>query len=194
VAHDDPLPHALAHEGALDPADCAGVSGSMQSGPGVRITLRVDAAGRVVAAGFETCRLDDARAAASALCGRLCGLELAEASAITVVELAELAGLSPTDPAVRTTHYAKSAALLRLIGRRAHGVPPLVCTCFHVDAPGLRRVIAERGLRTVEDVRRHVPVTTGCGCCRPDVERLLGEAATSAGPPDRSAPGPTAPA
>ena len=39
----------------------------------------------------------------------------------------------------------------------------------------VRETIRKHRLRTVDDVREHLPATKGCGTCRPDVEDLLAE-------------------
>jgi bacterioferritin-associated ferredoxin len=145
----------------------------MTAGPGVRFTLRVDASGQVAEARFETVALDEGRALANALCERLAGSSVAEACAFSLLDVARVAGRGPEDPVVRTVYYARSAALLPFLGRRAPGGPALTCVCFGVTTAALRTAIRVHGLRTVEEVQRHLPAATGCGTCRPDVAALL---------------------
>src|SRR6185436_19125758 len=97
-------------EGPLPGADTVGVSGSMTSGPGVRISLKL-ADDRIAAARFETCALDAARPVAEALCGLLVGATIDDASRFSVIDVARIGSLPPTSAVVRTVHFAKSSAL-----------------------------------------------------------------------------------
>jgi len=49
----------------------------------------------------------------------------------------------------------------------------LVCSCQVVSAGDIRSAIAEFSLTTVEGVSERTGASTGCGGCRPDVEKLL---------------------
>jgi NAD(P)H-nitrite reductase large subunit len=49
----------------------------------------------------------------------------------------------------------------------------LVCSCQVVSASEIRGAIAEFSLTTVEGVSERTGASTGCGGCRPDVEKLL---------------------
>jgi NAD(P)H-nitrite reductase large subunit len=56
----------------------------------------------------------------------------------------------------------------------ADGDPAVnVCSCQGVARGEIVHAIRDRGLERVEQVARHTRATTGCGGCRPDVERLL---------------------
>jgi bacterioferritin-associated ferredoxin/NifU-like protein involved in Fe-S cluster formation len=153
-------------------ADAVGSSGSMSAGPGVRIALRLSD-DEIVEARFETCALDAARAPAEALCAALAGTSLDDASRYSVLDVARLGGVGPTTPAAKIVHYAKSAALQPFFGRRARHGTQLTCTCFHVETAQIVDVIRRRGVRSVEELKRFLPATTGCGTCRPDVQRLI---------------------
>jgi bacterioferritin-associated ferredoxin/NifU-like protein involved in Fe-S cluster formation len=163
----------LEHEGPLAGPDVVvGVAGSMTAGPGVRFSLRLSD-DVIVDARFETCRLDDARGAADALCGLIVGATVDDASQFSVLDVARVGSLSPTSPAARTVHFAKSAALQPLLGRRARHGASITCTCFRVPTDLIVATIRRHHVQSVDDLRRHLPATTGCGTCRPDVQRLI---------------------
>ena len=172
-------PGLLPHEGPVEGADAVGESGSLTAGPGVRVSFRFDDEVRVAAAGFETVSFPEAREPASRLCRALLGGTLAQVSALSIPDFALMCGLPVRSPAVRTVLFAKSAAILPHLGRAAHGGPALTCSCYHV--PTLRIVEAIRGQRlsTVDEVRAATKAGSGCGCCRPDVQRLLDDEAGS---------------
>ncbi len=149
----------------------------MESGPGVRISLRIDAETRVAACGFETAAFDEARAVASRLCRAILGATIAQASAVSIPDVAAMSGLPVGDRAVRTVHFAKSAALLPWLGRRARSGAAITCNCFQVPTATIVDAIRSRGLRTVADVCAETKAGTGCGSCRPDLQRMLDESA-----------------
>jgi bacterioferritin-associated ferredoxin/NifU-like protein involved in Fe-S cluster formation len=166
------------HEGPLADADAVGESGSMSNGPGVRIALRFD--GDVVRrAAFETCALEAARPVAEALCALIEGGTADDASQVSVTDVARVGGVAPASVAARTVHFAKSAALQTLLGRRARHGTSLTCTCFHVPTQEIVATIRRHRVRTVESLRAHLPVTTGCGTCRPEVQKLLDDESKS---------------
>ena len=166
------------HEGPLADADAVGESGSLSSGPGVRIALRFD--GDVIArARFETCAFDAARPVAEALCALIEGGTADDASHVSVLDVARVGAVPPASVAARTVHFAKSAALQSLLGRRARHGTSLLCTCFHVPTHEVVATIRRHRVATVESLRAHLPVTTGCGTCRPDVQKLIDDESKS---------------
>lgn len=158
-----------------------GVSGSMESGPGVRVAFGVEdpdgASGepRIGAAAFETLAFDDARPVASALCRALLGATVAQAAAATLQDVALWCGRPPRAQEVRTVHYAKSMALVGILGRGARQGPHVTCTCFHVPTGKIRAAVRDMRLATVDEIGRAVKAGTGCGSCRPDLEKILSE-------------------
>lgn len=144
----------------------------MTWGPGVRVSLKL-AHDLIVDARFETCALDVARPVAEAMCGLLVGATIDDASHLSVIDVAQVGGVGATTPAARTVHYAKSAALLPHLGRRAGHGASLTCACFHVPTETIVAAIRKHRVRTVEELKLLMPVTTGCGTCRPEVQRLI---------------------
>jgi len=148
----------------------------MSAGPGARMAFRLD--DDVIAdARFETRSLDVARPVAEALCAALVGATIENAARETVLDVARRGGVAPTSPAARLVHFAKSAALRAVLGRRARHGPSVTCTCFHVETRDIAAAIRVHRIRTVEELQRRLPATTGCGTCRPDVQRMIDEAA-----------------
>jgi bacterioferritin-associated ferredoxin len=148
----------------------------MSSGPGVRVALRFD--GDVIReARFETCAFDAARPVAEALCAMIEGGTADDASHVSVMDVARVGGVAGASVAARTVHFAKSAALQTLLGRRARHGTSLTCTCFQVPTQEIVATIRRHRVATIESLRAHLPVTTGCGTCRPDVQKLLDDEA-----------------
>jgi bacterioferritin-associated ferredoxin/NifU-like protein involved in Fe-S cluster formation len=170
----------LPHEGPLAGADAVGASGSMSSGPGVRVALHL-AADVIVDARFEACDFESARPVAEALCALLLGRTIRDATRLTVLDVAQIGSVPPTSPAARTVHFAKSAAILPFAGRRARDGTALTCTCFHIPRHEIVEAIRLGRVRSVEELRARMPATTGCGCCRPEVQRLIEQHSEPAG-------------
>lgn len=168
----------LAHEGPLPGADAVGESGSMSAGPGVRVSLAL-ADDVIRDARFETCALDAARPVAEAMCAFLVGHSVDDASHVSLLDVARIGGAAPTSPVTRIVHFAKSAALLPFLGRRARHGASLTCICFQIPTHEIVSAIVRHRIRTVDELRAHLPATTGCGTCRPDVQRLIDDARRS---------------
>ena len=85
-------------------------------------------------------------------------------------------------PWARLTGLARSGAPLEgephhlLVGAPAAApasADATVCTCHDVRAGAICAAIRDRGLGTVDDVKRATRAGTGCGGCAPDLTRLL---------------------
>jgi NAD(P)H-nitrite reductase large subunit len=63
-----------------------------------------------------------------------------------------------------------------LLGRRARHGAAVTCTCFNVETHDIVDAIRRHRVTTVDELKRHLPATTGCGTCRPDVQRMIDEA------------------
>ncbi len=163
----------LPHEGPLPGAHGIGEAGSTTTGPGVRISLVVGTDGRIARAAFESFGVEAARALAESLCTALIGLSAVEAAHVSTAQVAALGGLPPTSTLARLVHFAKSGALRPFLGRRARHGPGVTCTCFGIEASAIVATIRRHGLRTVEQVKQHLPASRGCGTCRPEIQRLL---------------------
>ncbi len=141
----------------------------------MRIAFRLGADLCIDRAVFETTRLDDARPVASQLCAALIGVAPEDATRTSATAIARLAGVPQGSAAARTVHYALSDALRPFLGRKARSGPGITCTCFGIETETIVETIRRHDLRTVEDVKRHLPASAGCGTCRPEIQDLLDE-------------------
>jgi NifU-like protein len=173
---DDASPRPAAdasREGPLPGANAIGESGSLDSGPGVRIALRVDVQRRITAARYELSCFDAARACAEAVCATVVGATVDEVDRTTARAVARLAGLPDGSAVARGVHFALRGALRAWIAPSARRGGEILCACFALERDEIVRAIRDHGLTTVDEVRAHMPATRGCGTCRPDVEALL---------------------
>jgi NifU-like protein len=49
----------------------------------------------------------------------------------------------------------------------------LICKCFGITEPKIKRVIRENDLTTVEQVTNYIKAGGGCGSCQADIEDIL---------------------
>lgn len=126
--------------------------------------------------GYELVRDRSPVAALSLLSSLIQGKPLAEVEALTLEELAahyELdAELQPTLLIALEALHSGLAAL------RGDPDPfanqgPVVCHCLHVRRGRIERLIRERQLKTLDEVRFWTRACSGCRSCRTDLERLL---------------------
>jgi NifU-like protein len=165
-----------AHMGLLEGAACAVLEGRKEDAE-LRFYLREEPDG-TLRSGYELIGDRSPVAALSLLSTWLEGRTRAEAAALTLEALAAHYGL-PRDllPNLLTAIEALSAGLAALEGRP----PPfaddgeVVCHCLHVREGRIRRLVRQRALRTVKDVRFWTRACSGCRSCREDVEDLLRE-------------------
>ena len=160
-------------EGPLPGANAIGESGSLDSGPGVRIALRVDVERIIRAADFQLTAFEAARACAEALCTAIPGASVDDVDRTTARAIARLAGLPDDSAVARSVRFALRGALRAWIAPDARRGGEIVCACFALEREEIVAAIREHDLRTVDDVRAHMPATRGCGTCLPDVEALL---------------------
>ncbi len=143
------------------------------------IALRVDVDAVIQAAGYELIRFDAAAPCARAVCDAVVGAPAADVDRTTVRAISELAALEPGSPIARAVHAALRGALRPWVAPTSRRGGEIVCACFALERDEVVATIRRHALRTVDEVREHLPATRGCGTCRPDIERLLrGEAAS----------------
>ncbi len=56
-----------------------------------------------------------------------------------------------------------------------------VCSCFRVGRNTIRKLIAEKGIRNVEEIGRYLKAGTHCGSCVPELRELIQRAGVAAG-------------
>lgn len=148
----------------------------------VRLYLRIDESQRIQEASFQIQGLSGAVPCTSALTELLPGLDLVAAQALTRDDISiHLDGL-PEELAygcmLALDTLAEAIADYRgepsRIAQEAES--PLICTCFQICEARIRRVIRDHDLETVKQVRSFTRACTGCHTCRPEIEKLLGEA------------------
>lgn len=159
--------------GEVEEADGVGEVGSLACGDALKLTLKVDDAGRIIDARFKTFGCASAIASSSALTEMVKGLTLEEAEKITNEDIADFLGGLPKEK-MHCSVMGREALEAAIANYRGVALPmaegELVCECFGVTDLEIKRAVQESNLRTVEEVTNFTKAGGGCGNCH---ERIL---------------------
>ncbi len=164
--------------GEIEDADGTGEVGSLACGDMLRLTFKLDAAGRIADARFKTFGCASAIASSSALTEMIKGKTLEEAAAITNKDIADYLGGLPEEKmhcsvmgrealeAAIANHRGEREAKRQLEGE-------VLCKCYGVTDAHIREVALANELHTLEEVTHFTKAGGGCGLCHEKIEALL---------------------
>ncbi|OUC14062.1 MAG: Fe-S cluster assembly protein NifU [Alkalinema sp. CACIAM 70d] len=157
-----------------------GEVGSIACGDALRLHLKIEIAqDKILDARFQTFGCTSAIASSSALTELIKGLTLDEALKITNREIADYLGGLPEAKMHCSVmgQEALEAAIYKYRGieveHHEEEEGALVCRCFGISEPKIRRVIIENDLTTVEQVSNYIKAGGGCGSCLAGIEDLI---------------------
>lgn len=132
--------------------------------------------GDLIRVGYELIRDRSPVAPLSLLTSLIQGKPIADAEALTLEQFAEHYDLDEEIyPNLLIALEALQAGLAALRGEpdpfRDDGA--LICHCLHVREGRIRRLIRERQLKTLPEVRFWTRACSGCRSCREDLEEIL---------------------
>jgi len=170
--------------GEVEHPDGVGEVGSMACGDALRLSFRLDAAGRIADVRFQTFGCGSAIASSSILTEMIKGKTLEEAAQITNEDIARELGGLPREKMHCSVmgREALEAAMIDHYKRLGRGVPchllsqgVMICHCYSVTRDTIREAVAQHGLETVEDVTNYTKAGGGCGDCHHDIEHIIAE-------------------
>lgn len=165
--------------GEISGADGVGEVGSLACGDALKLTLKLDADGRIADARFQTFGCASAIASSSALTEMIKGLTLAEAEKISNEDIADYLGGLPREK-MHCSVMGREALEAAIANYRGVILPAaegeIVCECFGVTDREILRVVKESNLRTVEEVTNFTKAGGGCGNCHERILQLIQEA------------------
>ncbi len=180
--------------GEIENPDGVGEVGSMACGDALKLTFKVDRAGKIEDIKFKTFGCASAIASSSALTEIVKGMTLDEAAAVTNRDIAAFLGGLPEqkmhcsvmgkealETAIENYRTGKSSKQL-LEGK-------VICKCFGVTETEIRKVVEENQLSTIEQVTDYCKAGGGCGRCHAEIEEIIKEAQTRAGLESKPSPG-----
>lgn len=191
------------HVGEVANADGVGEHGSVACGDALKFTFRVERdpvdpmKDRIVEAKFLTFGCTSAIAASEALCRiieerKVTPLESLKITNQDIVEFLEGLPTQKIHCSVMGAEALEAAvfdwASKRGVDLEAMGIKRLgndenegrlVCKCFGITEPYLRRKIRELNLKTVDDVTGALKAGGACGSCRGEIQDIINEVLAS---------------
>jgi NifU-like protein len=165
--------------GLVPDADAVGEVGSMACGDALKLTLKLDADGRISDARFQTFGCASAIASSSALTEMIKGMTLDEAEKVTNQDIANYLGGLP-EQKMHCSVLGREALEVAISNYRAGttGVKKLIegkviCNCFGITEVEIERVVRDNDLKTAEQVTNYCKAGGGCGNCIPDIEKII---------------------
>ncbi len=174
------------NQGAMEEANEEGIAtvfgevGSIACGDALRLHLKINVAeDRILDSRFQTFGCTSAIASSSALTEMIKGLTLDEALNVSNKDIAEYLGGLPEAKMHCSVmgQEALEAAIFKYRGieieHHDDDEGTLICECFGVSEPRIRRVVIENNLITPEEVMHYVKAGGGCGSCLSKIEDII---------------------
>ncbi|MBO7167058.1 MAG: Fe-S cluster assembly protein NifU [Kiritimatiellae bacterium] len=166
--------------GKIENPDGTATVGSLACGDALTFQFKLGEDKKIKEARFQTFGCASAIASSSALTEMVIGKTLEEAAKITNDDIAEYLGGLP--PQKMHCSVMGREALEAAIKNYETGTEQsrnldekVLCKCFNVSENEVRRVITENSLNSVEEVKNYIKAGGGCGCCIPEIEKILAE-------------------
>lgn len=176
------------NQGAIEDTNEPGIAvvfgevGSIACGDALRLHLKIDQEqDTILDSRFQTFGCTSAIASSSALTELVKGLTLDQALKVTNKEIADFLGGLPEAKMHCSVmgQEALEAAIYKYRGieieEHAEDDGALICTCFGISEPKIRRVIVENNLTTAEQVTSYVKAGGGCGSCLSGIDDVIAE-------------------
>lgn len=171
--------------GEVDSPDGVGEIGSLACGDALKLTFKIDEAGKIVDARFKTFGCASAIASSSALTEMIKGMSLDEAEKISNEDIADFLGGLPKEK-MHCSVMGREALEAAIANYRGVPLPTaegeLVCECFGVTDVEIVRAVKESNLTTVEDVTNFTKAGGGCEKCHDRIQELILSARAVTGP------------
>ncbi len=165
--------------GEVADADGTGEVGNVSCGDALKLTFKLDAAGRIVDAKFKTFGCASAIASSSALTELIKGMTLDEAARVTNKDIVKLLGELPEEK-LHCSVMGMEALQAAIADYRGEKVAEdeghdgeIICKCFGITDRKIRDVARLNNLHRAEEVRNYCKAGGGCGACLDRIQQEL---------------------
>jgi NifU-like protein len=163
--------------GEIAGPDLDATVGNITCGDALRLMVRLDKAGRIADAKFQTFGCASAIASSDALIDIIKGKTLDEAARITNDDIAQYLGGLPEAKmhcsVMGMEALQKAIAQYRKQPFALEEEGKIVCRCFGVTDKLIEKVVREHNLHTVEEVTHYTKAGGGCGGCHREIEEIV---------------------
>lgn len=173
--------------GKIDNPDAEAEVGNMTCGDALKITLKLDDAGRIADIKFQTFGCASAIASSSALTELVKGMTLEDAAKVTnrdiVAQLGELPeekmhcsvmGMEALQAAIADYKRKHGEKVTETVGDDDHE-GRIVCHCFGVTDTKIRKVAKINNLHTANEITEYTKAGGACGSCLDRIQEILDE-------------------
>ncbi|HUU93237.1 MAG TPA: Fe-S cluster assembly protein NifU [Phycisphaerae bacterium] len=165
------------HTGVINHPDLDATVGNITCGDALRLMAKLDEAGRIADAKFQTFGCASAIASSDALIELIKGKTLDEAQALTNDDIAGYLGGLPEAKmhcsVMGMEALQKAIAQYRHEPFQLHDEGTVVCRCFGVTDKLIEKVVRDHNLHTVEQVTHFTKAGGGCQGCHRDIEAII---------------------
>lgn len=165
--------------GSMEDANAIGEVGSLACGDALKLYLKINDAGVIEKATFETFGCASAIASSSVLTDMIIGMNVEDALKLTNKDITNALGGLPKQKMHCSVmgQEALEAAIRNWKGEpaesHAHEEGKLVCKCFGVTDQQIIRAIRENNLKTVQEVTDYTKAGGACGDCLDEIAEIL---------------------
>jgi NifU-like protein len=163
--------------GEIAGPDLEATVGNITCGDALRLMVKLDKAGRIAEAKFQTFGCASAIASSDALIEIIKGKTLDEAARITNDDIAQYLGGLPEAKmhcsVMGMEALQKAIAQYRKQPFALEEEGKIVCRCFGVTDKLIEKVVREHNLHTVEEVTHYTKAGGGCGGCHREIEEIV---------------------
>jgi len=163
--------------GEIPNPDLNATVGNITCGDALKLTARLDAAGRIVDAKFQTFGCASAIASSDALIEIIKGKTIDEAVRVTNDDIAQYLGGLPEAKmhcsVMGMEALQKAIAQYRKQPFALEDEGKIVCRCFGVTDKLIEKVVREHNLHAVEEVTHFTKAGGGCGGCHREIEEII---------------------
>jgi NifU-like protein len=163
--------------GEIENPDGIAEVGSIACGDALKLTFKLDEAGKIADAKFKTFGCASAIASASALTEILKGKTIDEARQITNQDIADFLGGLPPEKmhcsVLGQEALEKAIENYRGVSSAKKPEEEIVCACFGVTDGEIDRAIRQNHLTSVEEVTNYTKAGGGCGNCHEKIQAII---------------------